>query len=315
MASISGLSKKTKGEILAEYEKLLASVDNARGLAQAVFQQETLDIMAKARDAGLPEAGQVLARAKGDIAQTLSDLSGKLGETLAALGEKIQNESKKFEELQNAIEASKNLLEHQYNLQISAQALEILLADYKAKKEQAESEFKKIVGDLENEVFAKKTVWSREQETFDYEAKLKKDRLKKELEEIGAEKNKAWQERENVLRQKESEVSALKEKVEKMPVVIEKEIAQREKEISARVENEFKIKTGQSAQEWQAKDAIYKIKIENLEAQAKKQEAEIVLLKKEQETASRKAQDLAIKIVESTGNSKTETKPDPVAAQ
>lgn len=85
--------------------------------------------------------------------------------------------------------------------------------------------------------------------------------------------------------------------------------------ITNRAENEFKIKTSQSAQEWQAKEAICKIKIENLEAQAKRQEAEIALLKKEQETASRKAQDLAIKIVESSGNSKPEAKPDPAAAQ
>jgi len=100
-----------------------------------------------------------------------------------------------------------------------------------------------------------------------------------------------------------------------MPVVIEKEIAQREKEISAAGWKRIKIKNRVSRRRnGRQKMRIYKIKIENLEAQAKKtRRLKIVLLKKEQETASRKAQDWRLRSSKAPQFKTERPKPDPVA--
>lgn len=302
MPTASNLAKKTKNEILEEYEKLREQIEDAKSIAKTAHSQTSLDLVARAKNFNRELADQSAIKLKDEIGRSWENFSNNLGETLKNLIDGIEMEIKKFEELQSAIAVSKNVLENQYHLQVAAEALDNLISDYDNKKKQAEEEYRQQQIALVNKTIEQKLAWVREQEEYDYNFKLKRQREKDLVEEESAKREREWRERELLLEEKEAEGERIKEQSEKIPQIVENQTTERVKVIAKNLEIEYQNKLAREQKDWLGKEQIYKLKIENLEEQIKKQEVDIVVLKKEQESASKKAQEMAIKIIESGAN-------------
>jgi len=136
----------------------------------------------------------------------------KLGETLAALGEKIQNESKSSKNCKTRLKLQKICWSINTICKFRHRRWKSCWRITRPKRAGGKWIQENSWGFGKRSV-CQKTVWSREQETFDYEAKLKKDRLKERIGRNWRGKNKRWQERENVAHAKNGiEVSAFEGK-------------------------------------------------------------------------------------------------------
>ena len=91
----------------------------------------------------------------------------------------------------------------------------------------------------------------------------------------------------------------MQEQVNGFSDVLKREIGKREQEVMQEMEAEYKNKSFMAQKEWESKEMVYKLKIENFEDEVKKQNAEITTLRKEQETALKKVQELAVTVIES----------------
>lgn len=163
MPITSNLAKKTKNEILDEYNKLLNQMEDAKTTAQSAFLPDNAAILSRASTYSLEPARETMSKIKTDVANKFNELSLKLGDALGFMDGKLVEELKKLEEIQKAIEIAKNILESHHHLQIAANALEILVEEYKDKKQQLETEYQNIKKTSDEEISRQKLTWSREQ--------------------------------------------------------------------------------------------------------------------------------------------------------
>jgi len=299
MSMPSALAKKTKQEILAEYEQLAGQLEDLKLTSKMVHLPENQELEAAAKNQTEASVSQAVAEIKKTMAVNLEELSAKLNASLAGLSAGIFSEAKKFTELQQAVELSKKNLALHYNIQVVAETIEQLVNDFESKKQQLEKEFSARQEQLEAEINNKKRDWQRQQEEYDYNTKLERKRDEALFEETRAKKEKELADRESNIKRQEQEIIQLKKQVEQLPETIDKEAMAREKEINKRLENEYAARIDGLKKDWEAEKKIAEMKTQNLADLTKKQEQEIISLKKETELANKKAQELAVRIIES----------------
>ena len=91
----------------------------------------------------------------------------------------------------------------------------------------------------------------------------------------------------------------MREQAENFPRELENAKKQKEQEVTKILRLEFDTKNGSMKKDWEAEKNIFELTIKNLEETAKKQISEVASWRVEAEKAAKKAQELAIKIVES----------------
>jgi len=310
----STLAKKTKQEILAEYEQLANQLEDLKNTSKMVHLPENQELAAAAKNQTEASVSQAVAEIKKTIAVNLEELSVKLNSSLAGLSAGIFSEAKKFTELQQAVELSKKNLALHYNIQVAAETIEQLVNDFAVKKQQLEKEFSARQEQLEVEINNKKRDWQRQLEEYDYNTQLERKRDEALFAETRAKKENELADRESGIKNQEQEIVQLKKQVEQLPEAIAKEAAAREKEITKRLENDYAAKINGLKKDWEAEKKLADMKTQNLVDLAKKQEQEIVSLKKETELANKKAQELAVRIIES-GSAKMKIGEDATAAK
>lgn len=301
----SAFAKKTKPEILAEYEQLLSQLEELKYASKLTHQPDSRRTVDAARENTAEAISQSIMEIKKTVAANLEGLSVKLNDSLSTLLNNILNEAKKFNELQQAIELSKSNLKTHYNIEVVAETIENLVNEYEIKRKQLENDFMAEKQKTQTEIDEKKRVWTREQEEYEYENNLKQKREDALYEEARAKKDKELLGREQNIKQQELEISQLKKQIEQMPDVLAKELAAKEKEVVKQLEHEQAVKIDGLNKDWSADKRLEEMKLQNLLDQLKKQDMEIVTLKKEAELANKKAQELAVKIVESGSRMKS----------
>lgn len=300
----STFAKKTKQEILADYEQLLKQFEDLKLDAKQIYRPENLEITAAAKNQTADTVSQSVAEIKKTIGSNLEELAAKLNGSLAALLNGFLSQAKKFSELEQALELSRKNLAVHYNIQVAAETLEQLVSDYEMKKQQLEKEALARQEHLDAEINSKKREQDRSAEEYDYDTKLNRKRETALFEETMAAKEKALAEREANLKQREQETAQLKKQVEQLPEDIAKEVAVREKDISKHWENDSAVKTDGLKKDWEAERKMSDLKLQNLAETIKRQDSEIISLKKETELANKKAQELAVRIIESGAKAK-----------
>lgn len=299
MPSASAIAKKTKNEIIEEYSKLLENIEDAKTLSKAAYGQQNMQLVANAKELDPAELEKAGAEFVGQLEQDNKDYLNRIAEFRKKLLAQINLEIAKFEELQAAVEAAKLLLKNSYNIEVAAETLQTVVENHQAKKKETAEELNKIRFDFEQERAAVKAAWEREKEEYEYQFTQRKLRDQEALKAEAAKNEKVWLEREAKLKAEETETRRLKELAEKLPETLELELTKQEKEITEKLKREQTTGLNFKEQEWNAKEQISKLKIEGLEMQIKRLESDILVLKKEQEQANRKAQEMAIKVIES----------------
>jgi hypothetical protein len=305
MANLAPLSKKTKQELIEEFGKLTDKLDELKATSSFVHKQENLDFTARAGEHGSEAISASITDARKKIAGNLEELAKSLNESLAFLNERIEAEAKKFAELRQAIELSKKELEVNYNIRIAAETIGELVAEHADKKESAEKDFEKRKAGIELEIAETRRAWEREKEEYGYALKQKREREELAYSEERAKQVKGLEDREAEIKQQEDEIAQVKKLSEDLPETIRLEVEKKEKEILKRFEGEFAFKSESLKKDWELERRLAEMKNKNLEEQLKKQDFEMTMLKKEAEASNKKAQELAVRIVEAGARAKS----------
>lgn len=275
--AILPLSKKTKNEILEEYNKLLEQYEDLKLTSRALSDPQTTAILEKTKDYTVDR-----------LTQSITDLRTAFNESLSQLSEKLLAEAKKLNELQQAIELSKKNLEINYHTQVAAETLALLISEHETKKSLFEEELKNRQRDV-----------ARAEEEYTYTIQLKRRREEESFQEEVAKKEKILADREAVIKAQEMEIQNFRNQAAEAPKVLERLLGLREQETVRRLHLDFDHERTVMKNEWDAQKNILELTIKNLEQQIKRQDVEISILKQETERANKKTQELAVKVIES----------------
>lgn len=256
------------------------------------MQEKYEELKMTARAVSEPAASELVSRAEGyaagQVSEAMVQLKSTVNNAVNELADKLLAEAQKFGELKQAVDLTKKNLELHYHIQVAAETLEQLVQEYRAKTVA-----------LEEEIAGRRRDWAREQEEHEYATGREWKREEELRKEAQARREQALAEREQALANRESEWQTLKQQAENFPQVLEKATAQKEQEVSKRLAAEQERQMEAAKKDWQAQKNIYELRLAGLEENSKRQAGEISLLKMEAERAGKKAQELAVKVIES----------------
>lgn len=277
----ASFTKKTKTEILEEYNKLLEKYEELMASSSILSNSSSQTLFEKAK-----------SWTSESFARALSDLRIAMNDTLNQLSDTLQTETQKLNEIQQAIDLSKKNLQIHYGVQVAADTLQNLISENENKKKEYEKELTARKMEMVEEVSKIKKDWAREQEEYEYNTKTKRNRDEEAYQAIKTQ-------HEEEMTAKSEEIQKMREQVEKFPKELESALKQKEQEVTKILRSEFDTKVASLKKDWESEKNIFEITIKNLEETVKKQTSEISSWRVEAEKAAKKAQELAIKIVES----------------
>ncbi len=321
--------------ILKEFEKLRA--DDERFQAQIATKQ---DIAARQKDQEIVE--QASTYTNDSIFQALAKLQSTFGQSIHSLAEDMTIQVEKLAQIQRAIEVKNQQSTTLHNVQIAAEALNILQQEHQNKLQSLEEDYQQKHAALEKEMTKQREVWQlqeqdynntkakqhqlleknrhNEVEEFGYQFKRqhtedsdeyeKRQRaLERQIEEEKQTKEKDWTEREKFLEKHQTEFEEYKAKVEAMPKEIQEAVKKAREEAIKDTYKEEENKAKLLEKEREAKRKAFELKIETLNKTVDEQKVQIVQLAEQLQVASKQIQQLAVTAVSGTGPSKPARKP------
>src|SRR4051794_11117829 len=201
------------------------------------------------------------------VAQRISALNGEVSRTLLDLSEKLAAEVELLGSVREAVQLERQELERLHKMDIAATSLDQLIQDYARERERLETEMQARRAEWEQETRttererkeAEETLRKqRQRETEDYEYKKQLERkkaqdrydedmhlLQKGNEERQQELERAWAQRETVLKEREDELTQLRHQVEDLPnrIAREKEaaLAEATRQVTAKYEQQILV--------------------------------------------------------------------------
>lgn len=279
----SVLSRKTKQEILDEYEKLEEQLEDLRSTAQIVHSQPALELVEKTK-----------SKTPQTIDKLFTDFQASLQAHMMEARTSLLEQSNLLQDFQKAIELSRQQIELQRHISLAADSLDLLVEEHTKRTALFEEESEKRKRELDEQVTAKKKIWEREVEEYEYQKKLKNERDQVEMEE----REKAFIVRENTIRTQEQEIVQMKKAIEQFPKEREQALEQCKQEVSDRLNQQFGHEKALLEKETNAQIRLLELTVKNLEDRLNAQTSEFVSLKQQAEEANAKAQALAIKAIE-----------------
>ncbi|KKW32705.1 MAG: hypothetical protein UY76_C0019G0015 [Candidatus Uhrbacteria bacterium GW2011_GWA2_52_8d] len=281
--SISVLSKRTKQDILDEYEKLQEQLEDLRTVSQTVHSQPALELIEKAK-----------TKTPQTIDQSFGEFQASLQTHLMEMRASLLDQTAALQDVQKAIELSRQQLELQRHIVIAADTLDLLVEDQTKRALAFEMEAEKRKHDLDEQITTRKKTWEREAEEYVYQQKLKQERDQVET----AEREKTLSTREAAIRAQEQEFVQMKQIIEQHPKELELALEQREKDVVARVSQQFAHEKALLEKETSAQIRLLELTVKNLQDRLLSQDQQFDSLKQQAQEANEKAQTLAVKAIE-----------------
>lgn len=277
------LIKRTKQEIVEEYEKLKEKLEDLDLSAKTIHGMASVELIEKAKN-----------KTPQTIDKIFSDFQTALHAHTAEVRTALIEQSSSLQDLQKAVELSKEQLNLQYNIVLAADSLNQLVEEQTRRSVAFETEFEQRRRRLDEEIASKKKVWERDVEEYEYQKKLKQERDQVETEE----KEKLLAAREAAIRTQEQEIAQMKKTIEQFPKELEVATDKRESEVSEKLIGQFEHEKALKERETAAQVDLLKLTVKNLEERLVGQIQEAVVCKNQAEEANAKAQALAIKAIE-----------------
>lgn len=273
--------KNTKQEIFTAYQELLSQVTPPTPEASAFAKEEKTVLDTASRDT------------VEKITTDLTKLKVSFNQTIGSLLEQLTAEADRLVTLRSAIAvAEKNLLERQ-KISVTAGLLERMIAAHK----QEESEFETAMQEA-------RTAWAREQSEYIQT----RDRARtREEEEYTYQKQLEKKRDADAHAALISELTDLRKKVAAAPAELEKAVKQAVTTAVAQAQGEAATKAQFIKQQTDAELNLASVKIDTLEGVVKSQAAEIVLLKKQLDEATRQVKDIAVSVIASAKSDAPQT--------
>ena len=281
--SISMLSKKTKQEILDEYEKLQEHIEDLRSTAQTVHSQPAMELIEKTK-----------AKTPQTIDKAFGEFQASLQAHLVELRTSLLDQSMTLQDVQKAIELSRQQLELQRQITVAADSLDLLIDDQTKRSQAFEIDAERRKHELDEQIITKKKTWEREAEEYNYQQKLKLERDQVET----TEREKVLSTREAIIRSQEQEFLQMKKIIEQQPKELELALQTCEQDVNARVTQQYAHEKALLEKETTAQVRLLELTVKHLEERLTSQEQEFISLKLQAEEANAKAQTLAIKAIE-----------------
>ncbi|WPF87658.1 hypothetical protein WEU38_12660 [Cyanobacterium aponinum AL20118] len=318
----------TKVQIMSAFHRLLNQ-----------YQQQEAKITTK-EEAIEKEKNKVLLTKVADytvnnIVNSMATLQLDFGNLTKEIATRLENESNILIDLKKAITVEAKRLEELKQIRLVADGLYILRQEHQEKLKLLENqieESKKLI-EIQQEKLRKN--WEKEQAEFEikiaeesklleevrakeeadynYNLQISRKREMDEYEEtkrnqerelnlLGKEKNKLWQERENILASQEEEFKANQEKIAQLEEQIKTEVNKARSEAIQEADREAKVKANLVEKEWEATKQGYEFKIQSLEAKIAQQNQQIDAIALQLQNATNQAQSLALKAFQSNNN-------------
>lgn len=315
--------------ILKDFEKLRA--DYARQSAQIATKE---DIAAHQRDKEL--VAQATNYTADSIFKLLAKLQATFGESTNKLAKDMSAEVGKLAQIQRAIQVEKARLDSLRNIQIAAEALNILQQEHQKTLQNLEDTCQKQDETLETTITKQREFWQQirqeyetrqtkqkalqdkerhlEEEHYQYtlqrqhtldadEYERQKRALERQLAEEQQLKEKNWAEREQFLTAHQDEFERNKTQVEKSPKELDEAVKKAREEAIRDTHKDEENKAKLLEKEVEARRKAAELKIESLKQIIAEQKAHITDLSQQLQAASNQAQKLAVQAVTSTGGS------------
>ncbi|MFH1175308.1 MAG: hypothetical protein V1698_01125 [bacterium] len=305
--------KSTKAELFNAYEKIRSKFEEVQKGRLPLNQEVEIK----------KEEEKILERTAGFSPDSLENEIDALKKKIVANFSETQNqmiaESGKLNDLREAIGIEAKRLEEIYNIKLSADVLQVLIADFDAKKKEIEAQKIKNEAELQEEASQKRKEWQREQEEYKYNLKI--DRKKeqdeynlvqakirsKEQDDIENRKAEIAKREDDLAKQKE-EVEIMRKNVEEFPRKLEEAVNEAKEKIAKILQKDFDTERQIIEQKRKSKEEIFEAKAESQQEIIKSQANEILALKKSLAESSQRAQDLATVIVENASGIKQQIK-------
>lgn len=290
------ITKRTKQELVEEYEKMQEQLEELRSSAKVVHSQPSMELVEKTKAKTPQVIDKIFADFQSSLHTHLMDVRSSLLDQYATL-----------QEFQKAITLSSQQLELQRHISLAADSLDQLVDEQARRSAAFETEMDQRKCDLEEQIASKKKSWEREVEEYDYRNKLKHERDLVEAEE----REKSLASREAAIHAQEQEIAMLKKTVEQFPKELESALNKREQEATQRLTQQFIHEKALTEKETAAQARLLELTIKNLEERLTFSVQEIVALKHQTDEANAKAQALAIKAIERPTTVMTSASPAP----
>jgi len=296
-------NSSTKTEILAAYEELLEQLKTQRNENSAMRQEVD-------KKQGLLE--KATAATRSNVGQSLQQMRQALNEQLDQVENGLTEEQKKFEMLREATALLKTELDNLYQIKAEAESLEALVAANKQGREKLEREMGSRREQLEAEIGEIKTKWTREQEAYEYDLRLKrrneqdiynekKAKMEKDLADRKADFDKSIADRERAVAEQETELKRFRSEVEGFETKLQKSVQEAEKAVTERLTREFEYQQKLQVKDLEAELRLREQMISSLEIKVKEQVEQVLTMSAKTDTASQQVKDIALRAIEKSG--------------
>lgn len=271
------------------------------------------------------------------IAKGINDLKLETNRMLTQLSERLDQEVNNYESIQKAIEIRNKELQELYEIEKSASTLAALIEAQNQKRQEFESEMAERKENLTREIETIRAEWAKEKKeqealfklmeveekkrrerekeefkyTFERERQLALDKfadektaLEKEIRSKREQMEKDLAEREKAIAQSEAELNELRKRAQAFPKELEETVKKSVKEATDRISFEAKTKEDLLKKEFEGQRNVLTTRISALEKIVEEQSQQIAKLSQQLESAYQKVQDIAVKTVEGSSNSK-----------
>lgn len=303
--------RSSKAEILEAYENLRAKVEEFSSKGPADKKVEELI---------RTEERKIVERASSftveNVVKGLADLHVQIGKAFTELSGQMMREAGKLEDLQTAIEVETRHLEEVRDIRVAADALALLMEEYRAKERLLETEMAEKEKRLASQIREKREEWEREQAEYAYNLSLsrkkehdeyeqRKAALERELKEGRSVQEKEFSEREAALLAREGELNELRTKVEGFRATLEQAVREAEERTATAVQERAAMAAKLSAKEVEGERKVLELKIGSLQSLVDRQAAEVQTLTKQLAEANGQVQAIAVKAIEGASGART----------
>jgi|YNPNPStandDraft_1061719.scaffolds.fasta_scaffold00350_21 hypothetical protein len=324
-------AKSTKQEMLETYQGAVERVEEKK---EAELSPERRIQERKAKEA-VQVADAISAEG---VVKGISILKLEIGKMLTQISDGLEEEVGKYEKIKRAIEAKEQELRELYEIERSAASLAALIESQNQKRQEFEAEMALRRQELEREIEETRARWERERkeheaawkemlaseqkkrererEEFGYafarEQQLARDRFEDEkarLEKDIALKREQLEsemaERERAVGERERELEELRARVVAFPQELESAVNKAVKETTERLRLEARNREELLRKEFEGEKNVLLTRIESLEKTVKDQAERMAKLSQQLELAYQKVQDIAVKAIEGSSESKS----------
>jgi hypothetical protein len=271
------------------------------------------------------------------VVESISELKSSIGKMLGELSDRLEEQVSRYTQVQRAIVAKEQELKDIYEIQRSASTLTALIDAQEKQKTEAEEELIEAKQQLEREVEQTRQAWElekkqreaelkeresaeqkrreREKEEYRYSFLREQQQAKDQFADEMAKAQKEWAghkeqlekelaERQRGVQTAEAELAALRQKSDAFPKELETAVAKAIKETSVRLQQETAAREQLLKQEFEGQKNVQSTRITSLERQVQEQSERMAKLLEQAEKAYSQVQEIAVRAIEGSANTK-----------